>query len=143
MSGSLSEYAAGKLLAHSLGITSWTMPTTLALALCTVAPDSTKTGATITEATYTGYARLVMTPGTDWASEVAGTPESITTAIAKAFAACTGGSSNIVGWAILDSATIGAGNVIHWGSMTSTPVSTSQTPATFAAGALTCTLQAA
>jgi hypothetical protein len=143
MSGSLSEYAAAKVIAHSLGITSWTMPSTLAIALCTTVPDSTKTGATIVEATYTGYARKVITPGTDWAAIVTGTPETIANAVAEVFAACTAGTSTIVGWAILDSSTIGAGNVIWWGSCPSTVISSTQTPGSFAIGALQCTLQAA
>lgn len=139
MSGSFSEYAAGAILAHATGKTAWTMPTTY-VALCTTVPTSTSTGATIAEATYTGYARLA-TSG-DWGTVTPGTPESIANSVALTFAACTAGTSTIVGFAIVDSATLAAGNVIAWGSCTSTTISTTQTPATFAIGALTLTLTA-
>ncbi len=139
MSGSFSEYAAEAILAHAIGKTAWTMPTTY-IALCTVVPTSASTGATLTEATYTGYARLA-TSG-DWGAAVAGTPSTISNSTALTFAACTGGTSTIVGFAIVDSATTGAGNVIAWGSCASTVISTTQTPPTFAIGALELTLTA-
>ena len=139
MSGSFSEYAAEALLAHAVGKTAYTMPTTY-VALCTVLPTSTSTGATLTEATYTGYARLA-TAG-DWGAPVAGTPSTISNSAALTFAACTAGTSTIVGFAIVDSATTGVGNVIAWGSTASTVISTTQTPPTFAIGALELTLTA-
>ena len=140
MSGSFSEYAAQAVLAHATGKTAWTMPTVY-VALCTVLPTSTSTGATLTEATYTGYARLA-TSG-DWGATVAATPSTISNSIALTFAACTAGTSTVVGFALVDSATTGAGNVIAWGSCASTVISTTQTPATFAIGALELTLTAA
>lgn len=139
MSGSFSEYAAGAILAHAVGKTAWTMPTTY-LALCTTVPTSASTGATIAEATYTGYARLALSG--DWGSAVTGTPETISNGSQITFAACTGGTSTIVGFAIVDSPTTGAGNVIGWGSCASTVISTTQTPPTFAIGALEITLTA-
>lgn len=139
MSGSYSEYAASAILAHSVGKTSWTMPTTY-IALCTTLPTSASTGATIVEATYTGYARIA-TSG-DWGSPTSATPCTIFNSSAITFAACTGSTSTIVGFAIVDSVTTGAGNVIAWGSCTSTVISTTQTPATFAINALEATLTA-
>jgi hypothetical protein len=47
-----------------------------------------------------------------------------------------------VGYIIVDSATVGAGNAIWWGSVTSTVISTTQTPPTFAINALELTLSA-
>lgn len=211
MSGSFSEYAAEAILAHAIGKTAWTMPTTY-IALCTVVPTSASTGATLTEATYTGYARLATTG--DWGAAVAGTPSTISNSTALTFAACTAGTSTIVGFAIVDqptfctlsaalvsgtaytaltvtplttaiasganvvlvsgantqtfvasaAAAVGAtsiavtslaanfaypvgtivnpGNVIAWGSCASTVISTTQTPPTFAIGALELTLTA-
>ena len=139
MSGSYSEYAASAILAHSVGKTSWTMPSVWA-ALCTVVPTSASTGATITEATYTGYARL--TTSGDWGSPVSATPCTISNSSALTFAACTAGTSTVVGMVLVDSVTVGAGNVVAWGSVPSAVISTTQTPATFAIGALELTLTA-
>jgi len=93
------------------------------------------TGATITEATYTGYARKVIA-ATDLNAASSG---SSTNANDIVFAACTGSSSAVVGVVILDSSTTGAGNSICWSDVTSTTVSTTQTPATISAGNLTVT----
>jgi len=138
MSGSLSEYCEGAVLAHVVGKTSFTLPTTY-LALTTTVPTSASTGATIVEATYTGYLRLA-TSG-DWGSPTLGAPSTIFNSSAMTFAACTASTSTIVGAALLDSITIGAGNMLAWGSTASTVISASQTPATFAINAfeLTCT----
>jgi hypothetical protein len=137
MSGSYSQYAETALLAHSVGKTSFTMPT-VAVALCTTVPTSASTGSTIAEATYTGYARLA-TSG-DWGAPTAGTPSTIFNSSALTFAACTGSTSTIIGFAGCDSATTGAGNMLWWGSCTSTVISVTQTPATFAINALELTL---
>jgi len=139
MSGSFSEYCASAVLAHVVGKTSFTEPTTY-LALCTTLPTSASTGATLVEATYTGYARIA-TSG-DWGSPTSATPCTIFNSSAITFAACTGSTSTIVGFAIVDSITVGAGNVLAWGSCTSTVISTTQTPPTFAINALELTLTA-
>ncbi len=138
MSG-MSEYAEAAVLNHILGISAFTMPATVALALTTVVPTNSNTGATITEPTYTGYARLAITSA-DWAAIVAGDPSTISNAVQLAFANCTAGTSTIVGFAICDSLTTGAGNMLLYGSVPSTVISSTQTPATLAAGALEVTL---
>lgn len=136
--GTLSGYAQTHIMDHANGKTSWTMPATVALALCTVVPDSSKTGATITEASYTGAGRQTIA-GAGWNAASAGGAGVASTATnngAITFAACTAGSSTIIGWALCDSASTGAGNMLWWGSATSTVISTTQTPATVASGAL-------
>lgn len=132
-----SQYAETHILDHAHGKTSWTMPATPFLRLLTVVPTSASTGSTITDATYTGYAGLSV-PGSSWAAAVAATPSAAQTNTILTFAACTGGSSTIIAWALTDAAT--AGNVIEWGTCTSTVISTTQTPATIASGALSDTL---
>jgi hypothetical protein len=136
MSG-LSQVYEKKVLEVLVGKTALSTPTAY-VALLTAVPTSADTGATITEATYTGYARKA-TAGSDWAAAVAGTPSSITNANAITFAACTAGTSTIVAFALVDSSTTGAGNVIAWGTVASTVVSATNTPASFAAGALIAT----
>lgn len=132
-----SQYAETKVLDHAHGKTSWTMPATPFLALCTSVPTSASTGTTIVEATYTGYARLTV-PGSSWAAAAAATPSTAQTNTVLTFAACTAGSSTIIGWALCDASTVG--NVIEWGTCTSTVISTTQTPATVASGSLSDTL---
>lgn len=104
------------------------------LALCTSVPDDTKTGTTIVEASYTGYARKSIA-ASDMSAAASG---SKTNSSAITFAACTASSSTIIGWALCDAATVG--NVLCWGTATSTVISTTQTPATVAVGGLVVTL---
>lgn len=104
------------------------------LALCTTVPTDASTGSTIVEATYTGYARKSVAAA-DMSAAASG---SKTNSAAITFAACTASSSTIIGWALCDAATVG--NVLCWGTCTSTVISTTQTPATVAIGGLVVTL---
>lgn len=130
---SKSDYLENRDLDHNLGKTSFTMPANVYLALCTVVPTDSSTGSTITEASYTGYARQKVA-ATDLNAASGGQS---TNANAITFAACTGGSSTIIGWALCDASS--AGNILYWGTCTSTVVSTTQTPATVASGGLVVT----
>lgn len=134
MMASFSDYAENKILDHALGKASWTMPTTVALALCTTVPTDASTGSTIVEANYTGYARLRVAAA-DLNAAASG---SSSNANVLTFAACTAGSSTVIGFALCDALTVG--NAIAWGTCSSTVISTTQTPATVAAGALVVTL---
>jgi hypothetical protein len=106
------------------------------LALLTTVATSASTGSTIVEATYTGYKRFKFTAA-NMAAAVEGAPNTEKNAEALAFAACTGGSSKIVGFALCDAETTGA--MIGFGECTG-EVSTTQTPAEFAISALTAEL---
>lgn len=121
-----------KVLEHIVGKTSYTMPSGLLLALTTVAVAETDTGATITRATYTGYADKSVA-GSDWGTAAAG---AIANVNPITFAACTGSTSTIIGFALLSAA---GGDVIIFGTLASLVVSTTQTPVNFAAGALSAT----
>lgn len=135
MASSLSKAYEKKVLEHIFGKTELTKPTCW-LALLTTVATSASTGSTLVEASYTGYKRLKLS-GANIEAAVEGTPTTIKNAEALAFAACTGGSSKIVGFALCDAET--AGNVIGFGECTG-EVSTTQTPAEFAAKALEATL---
>jgi hypothetical protein len=137
MSGSMSQYCETAVLAHIVGKTAFTLPSCY-LALCTTVPTSASTGSTIAEATYTGYASI--TTSGDWSAPTPASPSTIFNGTAITFAACTGSTSTILGFAGCDSATTGAGNMLWWGSCTSTVISVTQTPATFAINALELTL---
>ncbi len=129
---SKSDYLENKVLDHVLGKAAYTMPATVYLALCTAVPTDASTGSTISEATYTGYARKQVLAA-DLNAAAAG---SSTNANVITFAACTAGTSTVIGWALCDAATLG--NVLYWGTCTSTVISSTATPATIAAGALVC-----
>jgi hypothetical protein len=123
---SLSTFLADKLIDHSNGVASYTMPTVW-VGLTTTASTAAGQG---TEAAYTGYTRVPLATLMGGASA-----ESAANSGAITFPACTGGSSTVVGFATFDSATVGAGNLLKFGTC-SLAVSTGITPS-FAIGALT------
>ena len=132
-----SQYAAAKIIDHANGKTSWTMPAGCFIALTTVVPTSTSTGSSITEASYTGYARF--SQAANWTAATAATPSVGVNTATISFAACTGGTSTLIGFALCDALTVG--NVIFWGTLTSTVISVTQTPATIAATVLQTSAQ--
>jgi hypothetical protein len=112
----------------------WDGNTNLWIALYTASPG--EAGSHANEATYGGYARVVLTRASDFTV----TGNSVSNANLEQFAACTSGSNVITHAAIVDSATIGAGNVIVYAALNSSiTVSTGVQPQ-FAAGALSFTL---
>lgn len=138
-SGTLSGYAQTHTIDGWNNKAAWPAQVNANLALCTVVPDSSKTGATITEANYTGYARQAIAAA-GWNAGAAGGAGAASTTSSNGaitYAACTAGSSTILGWALCDAIGTGAGNMLWWGSATSTVISTTQTPATIASGGLT------
>ena len=104
------------------------------MALVTVAVTDADTGSTMTEATYTGYARKSVAAG-DMNGAAAG---SASNANAIQFAACTNNSSVVIGFAHCAASTVGT--MRKFGTCASTTVSTTQTPAQFAASAYTTSL---
>ena len=104
------------------------MPATVYVALYTFAPTIAGGG---TEAAYTGYARV--TTASLWSAAASGSKSN---SGALSFPACTGGSSSVVAFGILDASS--AGNLLAFGSCTLS-VSSGITPS-FATGQLTVTL---
>lgn len=133
----LSDAVEKKVLDHLTGKAAYTSPAPLYLALCTAVPQDSDSGATLSEATYTGYARKQV-PAADW-NAASGLAAAVTTAVQEQFAACTAGSSTIIGWALVASAS-GAGDVVTGGTCATTVVSTTQTPATVPAGGISVSL---
>ena len=132
---SKSDYLELAILDHVMSDGAFTEPANIYMALTTVIPTDVMTGATITEATYTGYARKEIL-ATDLSAAAAG---SKTNSAAITFAACTAGSSTIVGFVINDSVTTGAGNNLYWGTTTSKVIDVNNTPPTIAVGGLVIT----
>lgn len=123
-----------KILDHLSTKTAFT-PAGNFLALVTTAVVTGDTGATIVEAAYTGYARKTIAAA-DWNAATGAAPASNTTNVTETFGACTAGTSTVIGWAVLDVVTAGAGNILMYGTATSTVISTTQTPPTVASGGL-------
>ncbi len=137
MGGSgFSQYAEAKIVDHANGKTSWTMPTHSYVALATSVPTSTSTGTTLADATYTTYARVEN--NANWTAATAATPSVGVNTATITFPACTASSSTITAWGICDALTVG--NLIWWGTATSTVISTTQTPPTIAASGLSVQL---
>lgn len=139
-SGQLSSFAEQTVLNHITGEdnASWPNLAPTFLALCTVTPTSSMTGSTITEATYTGYARASMA-NTIWGAASGTAPASAANSnTAITFAACTASTSTIIGLAACTASTVG--NVLYWCSCSSTVISTTQTPATVAISGLSVSL---
>lgn len=136
MAGSFSDAVENEVLDHVFGKGAYPMPGTVAAALVTVTPTDASTGATITEADYTGYARKVIAAA-DLNAASSGT---MTNSSDITFDNCTAGSSTIVGAVILDNATIGAGTALAWSDVTSKTIDVNNTPPVIPAGSLTLTL---
>lgn len=111
------------------------------LALCTVEVKVSDTGASITEAGYTGYVKKeILAANISEASE--GATCTIENTKEELFAACTAGSSTVISWALTDKAGLKEGVLIMFGQATSTVISTTQTPPTIAVKALKGELKA-
>lgn len=135
-----STYAEQKAVNHANGQATWSAVAGSYLALITTTiPTATSTGSSITEATYGGYARQSV--GGNWtaAALTAGVPPAVGVNTATiTFAACTSSTSTLIAFALCDAITVG--NMIWWGTLSSTVISVTQTPATVAAGVLQTSL---
>lgn len=133
MAGNLSDAAENKILDHSVGKTSWTMPTVY-VALFTTAPTDSTFG---TEVSGGSYAR-VATTGSSWNAAAAGTTSNATALI---FPTATASWGTVTAVALLDSNSgTAASNVIWYGTLTSNKTVDTGDTFQFAAGALTLSL---
>lgn len=129
MANNLSDYVENKLLDHIVGKTSFTMPTTY-LALFTVAPTDSTGG---TEVTGGSYAR-VATAG-KWAAASGG--QNATSADIS-FPEATASWGTVVAVAIMDASTLG--NILWYGTLTTSKTVDIGDTLTFVAGDLTTAL---
>jgi len=122
-----SQYLISKLLNQLFNATAYSFPATVYMALWTSALAAASTGATAGEAAYTGYTRVAMTANnTNFSTSSAGT--ATTNSVAVTFPAAGSGPTTVTYFAILDTATLGAGNILYWGSITSTVIANGDTP---------------
>lgn len=141
MAGFANSYEV-KVLEHVAGKTDTNVVTPIYLGLGEADPTETATGAAPgTESNYTGYTRASIAAA-GWNSASAGAPSSITNASTITFPNCTAGSSVVTHWFLCTGgpARNAAGDVIMFGTVTSTTINTTQTPPTVAAAALSMTL---
>jgi len=110
--GSLSNYAENALVKHLATEAAYTPAATLYLALATADPGEAATGASMNEVANSGsYARTAITFG-------AASSRRVTQNADVTFPAATGGGwGTVTHWAIVDSATYGAGNVLSYGAL--------------------------
>ena len=109
--GSLSNYAELELLDH-LANAAYSSVATLYVALCTADPTDAGTGASMSEVANTNsYARAAIT-------FAAAANRAIAQTGAVTFPQATGAWGTVTHWAIVDSATHGAGNMLAYGSFT-------------------------
>lgn len=126
-----SSYLEAKVIDHTNGKTSYTMPTVY-VGLLTAAPTDTTGG---TEVTGGSYARK-STAGTDW-NAASGNPASATNANAITFVTATASWGTVTHFALYDAST--AGNMLRWAALTTSKTISSGDTASFAAGAITVT----
>jgi hypothetical protein len=146
----MSDYLENKLIDHLFRATAYTAPATLYVALLTSAANDASTGATIAEASYTNYARASLAASVaNWKSTngttsgaSSGTGGQTMNASTLTFGTTPGSGPTVVThFAILDSATIGAGNVLFYGTLGASKTINASDPApTAAADAVTVTL---
>jgi hypothetical protein len=105
---SLSDYAENKVLEHVVGKTSFTMPSSPYMALFSANPTDTVAN----ELTGNGYARIAVA-GSAWGTAASG---SIANTSQIQFAAASGSSWTVHGWALFDASS--TGNELVWGLMT-------------------------
>ena len=114
--GSITDFLELELLDHCLNSASYTPPGTVWIGLATADPTDAATGAAFNEAANTGsYARKAITFG-------AAASRSIAQNADVTFDTATGSWGTITHYALLDSATYGAGNALAHGSLSATKV---------------------
>lgn len=124
----ISSYLANKLLEHACGKTSYTMPSTVYLALYTTNPTAADSGS---EVSGNGYARQSLT----FNSASNGT---IDNAQEKTFTASGGSWGTITHWGLKDAST--SGNLLFFGALTASKTIGDSDSLTLAVGDLDISL---
>ena len=131
---SFTDYTENKVLDHITGKTSFTMPSTVAVALFTAAPSDAGGGTEVTNAN--NYSRKT-TAGADW---VAASGGATSNGNVLTFATPSGSWGTVTHFALMDSATHGAGNMLAWAPLSVSQAVGSGNTVSFAVGDLDITL---
>jgi len=122
----ISDYLEEALLNHVFRTSSFTKPGTVTVALATANITDTNTGATMTEvANSNAYARVDLgaPADADWSDPSAGTQGLIDNAADITFPTASGGNwGTILDVALLDNTTHGAGNILFYGTLTTSKI---------------------
>lgn len=124
------QYLANKVLNHILGVAAYTAPTPY-IALYTVMPTATTSGTEV--ASGTGYSRQSVT----FSTSTTGTTSN--TNLVSFGPNTTTNWGTIVGFAVVDSSTYGAGNILYFKAFTDSRTCYIGDRVEFAAGNLTVT----
>lgn len=120
-----SQYLISKLLNQIFNAAAYSFPGTLFMALWTSTLNAASTGSTSGEASYTGYARVsVPANTTNFPTSSGGAAIANGTAIT--FPANAGSLQTMTFFAITDASS--AGNILYWGSISSTAINPGDTP---------------
>lgn len=130
--GGKTNYLSNKLLDQDLRNVTYTQPATVYSALFTVIPSASTGGTEVTNAS-SGYTRVATTFCTAGAT-VAGQSVNLT---ARTFITAAA-AYTIVGWGLMDTSTVGAGNMLYFATVTTLALSIGD-QATFAAGGIVVT----
>jgi hypothetical protein len=138
MASGTANYWANKLLDLVAGATAFTAPGTSFMGLYTATPTASTAG---TEASGGSYARATNTNnGTTWSAAASGVKQNAVAFTFTTASASWSSGSNMVGAALLDSATGGTNNIFYFGDLTlAKPVLNGDT-ASFAINAITITV---
>lgn len=132
--GSFTDYLENKLLDHVWGNTAYSAPATLYIALSTTTINDDGTG--MTEPSGGAYARVASTNNsTNWPNAVSGAKANGT---ALTFPTATASWGTVIDFAIMDAAT--GGNMLGYGTLTSSKTIDPGDTASFAIGDLDITL---
>lgn len=127
--GSKSDYLENKLLDHILRGTTYTAPATVYSALFTTAPSDSTAGTEVTQAT-SGYTRVATT----FATAASGSAANVSSFTFPTWAV----GVTIVGYALMDTVTFGAGNNLYYTTITTVAYVTGD-QAVVATGGITIT----
>lgn len=128
MAGSKTNAFESTIIDHILGAASWTPPTTVYVALYTVAPTDSTSG---TEVSGNNYSRAAVTNNsTNWPNATNGLKKNGTSIV---FPTPSGSWGTVVAMAILDAAT--DGNMLFYSTITSRAVASGE-PVYFAADSI-------
>lgn len=134
--GSFSDFLENEILDHITGKGAYSSPTVY-IALCTADPTDAGTGANMNEvANSNAYARVTTSAAT-WDAASSGATAN---AAAITFTAASGSWGTITHFALVDSATHGAGNMLAHGSLSVSKAVGSGDVVEFAIGDLDITL---
>ena len=124
MASGKSNTQISKILNAEFNATSYSSPATVYAAIWTSTLNASSTGATAGEASYTGYSRVAITANTtNFPSSSGGS--AIQNATAITFPSNGGSLQTGTFFAILDAST--SGNILYWGSITSTAINPGDT----------------